>query len=187
MKQKEYKLQRFVVYVLRHNPKALSLVLDDNGFVYIDDLLKGLSKNHKYFWATKDSIYKIVKEQYDKKRLQIQGEKIGAAYGHSKRIIEKLEYEAKEPPEILYHGTPKANLEFIYKQGLISRSREYVDLSSTKDTEKKVGIRHSQDIRTLTVMSRKAWKSGIEFYHPEDQIWLVKNLPANFIRHESGE
>ncbi len=91
---------------------------------------------------------------------------IRANQGHS--IPVDVELEQKTPPEILYHGTGEKYAASIEKQGLISKSRLYVHLSSDYDTAVKVGSRHGKPV-VYTVSAGEMQKTGIHFIYPSTE------------------
>jgi putative RNA 2'-phosphotransferase len=82
-------------------------VLDENGFVSVDLLLKALRKTKPGTNVTLDDIIQIVTSS-EKKRHEIIGDKIRALYGHS--CISIAEQIAVSPPDYLFHGTSRINL-----------------------------------------------------------------------------
>lgn len=177
-----YQLQRYLVYVLRHNPQELGLVLGKDGFVPIEEVVRGLQSQKKYTWATEGSVREAVASQPNKQRLQIDGKSIRVRYGHSATTIGEITYVPEEPPDFLYHGTPVANLDSILEQGLLPGRRKYVHLSDSVQLAQKVGTRHGSEVAVIAVLARKAGNEGIEFYHPEPLIWLVEKIPPQFLQ-----
>ena len=178
----KYRLQRFLVYVLRHNPDKLGLKLGSDGFVPIAEILAALRQKPKYAWVDAAIIEEIVTTQPDKLRLQIDNERIRARYGHSSRAISELVYTPVPPPEHLYHGTALASVNPIQEHGLLARSRKYVHLSATPELAQRVGNRHSHTVVIIVVLSQQAHQAGIEFYNPESQIWLASHIPPQFLQ-----
>lgn len=176
------KLQRYLVYVLRHRPKELGLTLEQNGFVEIEVLLKGLRELRGYSWVEEQTIREVVAGQRDKKRLQIEGGKIRACYGHSAAVIDKINYTVTTPPDELYHGTVAHNLDSIRSQGLLPGRRRYVHLSDSIKQAQKVGARHGKKVVIIVVLASEACKSGVEFYHPEPLIWLTQSIAPQFLQ-----
>ncbi|NUM37344.1 MAG: RNA 2'-phosphotransferase [Candidatus Brocadiae bacterium] len=176
------KLQRFLVYVLRHHPAELEISLGKDGFVDMQSILNGLKKHKSYSWAKYQDIVEAVNSQKDKQRLEIQGNQIRARYGHSNRASEEIHYNPAAPPQFLYHGTAESNLASIFQNGLLPVSRKYVHLSDTKEIAQRVARRHSQKTCLLVVLCEEAKKAGISFYHPEPQIWLVEKMPPGFLK-----
>jgi putative RNA 2'-phosphotransferase len=172
------KLSKTISRALRHAPKEYGLILDDEGYVKIDDLISSLHKINKWKSVNLDHLYKVI-EKTDKKRFEITNGKIKAYYGHSiDKIIKK---EVKEPPEFLIHGTARANIDSIKDIGLIPGRRQYVHLSLDKETALKVGRRHDKNPILLKVKSLEAFKNGVNFYYGNEDIWLSDKIPAKFI------
>lgn len=177
------KLERYLVYLLRHHPDEVGLTLDEEGFVSITDVIAGLKMAHRYPYTTESMIREVVAGQPDKQRLEIQGNLIRARYGHSQHSSEQnIIYTPVQPPSILYHGTSTKNLSSILSKGLIPVSRQYVHLSETEDIATQVALRHSHKIIILKILCEPALQANIEFYHPEDKIWLAKQIPPQFIQ-----
>lgn len=160
-----------LVYALRHNPTKFGLNPDNQGWVDLQVFLDamGISKT--------DLDYVIA--NMNKKRLEIQGNKIRAAYGHS--FSDKVQHQESEPPEILYHGTTPFNAFIIKKEGLKPMSRQYVHLSTTPNTASVVGQRRSAEPTILTINSKKAFEDGVKFYHTNEDIWLADFIAPEYI------
>lgn len=77
------KLSKEISYALRHAPWKYELVLDENGFVPIEQLLHSLNSLNEYGRnVTKEDLEYIISNS-DKKRHEIVGDKIRALYGQS--------------------------------------------------------------------------------------------------------
>jgi putative RNA 2'-phosphotransferase len=86
--------------------------------------------------------------------------KIRANQGHSVDVY--VDLQETEPPTVLYHGTAAKYIRVIKDEGLISKSRLYVHLSSDTETAIKVGERHGTPV-VLTIDSVEMSKSGFKF------------------------
>ena len=75
-------LSKEVSYVLRHAPWKYGLVLDENGWVDVRELLEALRKNYKWVSIELDDLFRMIEES-ENKRHEIVGKKIRALYGHS--------------------------------------------------------------------------------------------------------
>lgn len=169
---------------LRHKPDALNLDLDSNGWANIDGLLLNLnSRSSLQNLSLKDIEYVV--ENCDKKRFEISQDKqkIRAVQGHSINTVD-LELESKIPPNFLYHGTAKKFLSLILEQGLISKSRNHVHLSSDTQTAIDVGKRHGSPV-VLTILSKQMFKDGIKFFQAKNGVWLVERVPTKYISLEN--
>lgn len=172
------RVSKFLSYILRHNPDAISIRLDSEGWVDIDTLI--LSANKHGEQLDRNIIDKVVSTS-NKKRFTISfnGLKIRAAQGHSNPSIH-IQYDEKKPPIHLYHGTATRFIKSIMQQGLISTSRHYVHLSTEKDTAISVGKRHGKPI-ILQVETSLMFQHGFIFYLTDNDVWLTKSIPVEYI------
>jgi putative RNA 2'-phosphotransferase len=176
--EKELKLiSKLLSLVLRHQPKKLGLVLNENGWANVADLIEKMNAN-----AMQINLQKLqtVVEQNDKKRFTLNEDKtmIRASQGHSIEV--ELNLEVALPPSFLYHGTVAKNLDAIRKQGLQKMSRQHVHLSMDKETAIKVGNRRGTPV-ILTVLASDMQNEGFIFYLSANNVWLTDKVPPNFI------
>jgi putative RNA 2'-phosphotransferase len=160
-------------YILRHHPDSVGLVLDENGWVNVESLLKAVNIDR--------TVLETVVADNDKKRFAFNDDKtmIRASQGHSVKI--DLGYEPSVPPAILYHGTASANLKSIQNQGLIKGSRHHVHLSVDTETARNVGMRHGFPA-ILTVLAGKMVEDGYKFYISENGVWLTEQVPPRYLK-----
>jgi putative RNA 2'-phosphotransferase len=104
---------------------------------------------------------------------------IRAVQGHSARSVD-INYVEQVPPEFLYHGTATRFLDSIHKEGLTSASRQYVHLSSDKQTALAVGRRHGQPV-VLVIKALLMHQQSFKFFRAENGVWLTSTVPDKFI------
>jgi putative RNA 2'-phosphotransferase len=169
---------KFISLVLRHRPKLIGLDMDEGGWVSVDSLIAGM--NAKGMPIGLDLLERVVSEN-DKSRFVFNADrsKIRANQGHTIKI--DLGLQPLNPPDILYHGTAKKNLESIRKQGLLKGKRHAVHLSLDFDTAIKVGSRHGEPV-VLEIESGRMAANAILFYCSENGVWLVAHVPPEYIR-----
>lgn len=166
------KLSKEISYALRHAPWEYELEMDEEGFVPLEQLLNALD-------ITKEDVLKVM-EISEKKRLELDGDRIRALYGHSIPMhIKKVE---GTPPAILYHGTAKRFIDSIKEKGLLPMNRQYVHLSVDVETATAVGKRHDNNPIILRIDTQKAIADGIKFYIGNDKVWLCDELPVKYIQ-----
>ncbi|MDP9529428.1 RNA 2'-phosphotransferase [Pseudomonas protegens] len=170
---------KFLSYVLRHEPQAIGLELDSEGWGDIDALISGAAKGGRQL--SRELIERVV-EGNDKKRfaLSADGQRIRAVQGHSNKTVQ-LQLEAKQPPAVLYHGTATRFMDSINEQGLIPGSRHHVHLSQEIDTAKAVGQRYGQVV-ILQIDAQAMQAQGFRFYQAENGVWLTDQVPVSFIQ-----
>ena len=121
------KVSKLMAYILRHSPEEFGLKPDMEGFVPLGYLVRALQRI--YPDVTGDFVREIVGND-PKGRYEIRGDKIRARYGHSFEVT--LNHEEDRETKILYHGTPRRNLEWILREGLKPMKRQFVHLTTSK-------------------------------------------------------
>ena len=106
-------ISRFLSLVLRHKPHELGIVLDQNGWADVPELLQKMQQ--KGFDINLEILQTIVANN-NKQRFKLNSDasKIRANQGHS--VAVDVELVEQLPPQVLYHGTAINNLESIKKK-----------------------------------------------------------------------
>ena len=143
----------------------------------IDGLLDQIRKNDRWRWVTKQYIIEVV-ERSEKKRFEVVGNRMRALYGHT--FETEIHYRPVTPPEYLFHGTARRNVEKIEQEGLLSMKRQYVHLSVTPEDACKVGLRRDKSPVIFKVSALKAYNQGIKFYRAGD-LFLAKRIPRKYL------
>ncbi len=171
-------LSKFLSYVLRHEPQAIGLTLDSEGWADLDPLIRGAATQGRTL--NRDQIHAVV-DTSDKKRfaLSSDGQRIRAVQGHSTTSV-NLQLEAQEPPTVLYHGTATRFLDSIREQGLIAGARHHVHLAEDTTTATDVGQRYGKPV-VLRIETQAMRQQGFTFFRAENGVWLVERVPAQFL------
>jgi putative RNA 2'-phosphotransferase len=171
-------ISRFLSYVLRHEPQAIDLQLDTEGWASIDSLIAGAAKHGRPL--DRPTIQTVVATN-DKKRFAVSddGQRIRAVQGHSTSTVQR-KYSEKEPPEVLYHGTATRFLESIRETGLQPGPRHYVHLSQDIRTAIAVGQRYGKPA-VLEIQAMRMHRQGFKFFLAENDVWLIDAVPAEFL------
>lgn len=173
-------LSKEISYALRHRPDEYGLTLDEDGYVFIDDLLRGLNaRGHHGRNITKEDLGKALAVS-DKQRHEINGDMIRALYGHT--VEGKIAKEECIPPDILYHGTTPKAYPRIQEEGLKRMKRQYVHLSPDLETATKVAKRRTDTPVILVVEAKKAYEEGVKFYLGIDCIYLSDDIPSKYLK-----
>ncbi len=176
------KISKFLSFILRHKPQYIDIVLDEQGWANIDELIKKANQSREFITLDR-SLIKLVVESNDKKRFTISedSQRIRANQGHSINI--NLQLRPLIPPEFLFHGTATRFLENILQEGLKSQERQYVHLSKDAEIAKSVGQRHGKAV-ILEIKALLMHKQSCKFYLAENGVWLTKKIdPIYFFRY----
>ena len=173
------RLSKFLSLVLRHRPDDYGLAMDEQGFVDFDSLIDVLVAEDIVADTAEDDVMELV-EGSERRRFQIDGNRIRALYGHSDRV--RLNYPPDDPPPTLWHGTTPEHAAHVREEGLEPAGRAYVHLSSTEEEARSVGGRHADDPVLVRVDTRAAVDLGLKFHQATELIWLCPSLPAAVCR-----
>lgn len=170
-------LSKFLSYVLRHQPQAIGLQLDMQGWAVIDELLAcavrhGTALSH-------EQLLQIVAES-DKQRFAISADGlfIRANQGHSLAI--ELALTAQTPPALLFHGTASRFLAAILQQGLQKGQRHHVHLTADQATALAVGQRYGSPV-LLRIDTTAMRAQGAKFYLTANGVWLTDEVAPEFL------
>lgn len=169
---------KFLSYVLRHEPQAIGITLDSEGWADISALITAANQSGKPL--TGELIQQVV-DTSEKKRFSISedGSRIRAAQGHSTSSV-AITYLEKMPPEFLYHGTATRFLESIQKEGLKPGERHYVHLSEDEQTAITVGQRYGKPV-VLKIEALRMYQQGFKFFQAENGVWLTEQVSIKFL------
>jgi putative RNA 2'-phosphotransferase len=172
---------RFLSWVLRHQPQAIGLHLDAQGWAAIDTLLE-LARPIRPL--SRAQLQRVVARS-DKQRfaLSADGLRIRANQGHSLAV--DLGLAPAMPPPQLYHGTATRFLDAIRRDGLLPGQRQHVHLSASPDTALQVGQRYGQAV-VLTVRAQALADAGHAFHRADNGVWLTARVPVAFIAFPDG-
>ncbi len=174
------RISKYLAKHLRHEPERIGLVLDENGWTPVDDLITAAAAHG--FAFDRAELDHVV-EANDKKRYVIHDGRIRASQGHSIEV--DLDLPVVEPPAVLYHGTFPAALAAIRAEGLMRMARHHVHLSPDVETATRVGARRGRAV-VLTVQSGRMHAEGHEFQVSANGVWLVPHVPPGFIHFPQG-
>jgi len=177
MRKELIRKSKLISLVLRHDPGAIGIGLDVNGWAIVADLLqKAASAGIK---ITYEELLEIVATN-EKKRFDLDTERgrIRANQGHSIEV--DVEIPEAFPPAELYHGTTMRNVDSILSQGLLKQGRQHVHLSQDISTARTVGSRHGAPVVFL-VSSGNMSRKGYKFYLSKNGVWLTDKVPPEYL------
>jgi putative RNA 2'-phosphotransferase len=150
----------------------------------MNELILALRERPKWAELTEADIMKIA-EGTDKQRFQVRDGLIRARYGHSFDVT--CPSEPEEPPQFLYHGTPRRAMSLIMEDGLKSSRRKYVHLSKSVKAAAEVGGRRDPQSVMVEVQAKDAHENGVHFFKATDEIYLCENVPPPYLKELSSD
>lgn len=172
-------LSKTVSHALRHEPWLYEIELDDDGWSRVDSLLAALRQESPAWCDLSEAGLTAMIRASSKQRHEMANGRIRALYGHS--VPGKLHKALAAPPACLFHGTSPAFVPAIRRDGLLPMARQYVHLSTDRETARAVGRRKSPEPVILIVKSQEAWQAGLAFYEGNEKVWLADRVPPAFI------
>lgn len=178
----DVKFSRYLSYILRHHPEEANVKLDDDGFCDVKTLINNVDK--KYKGITLEYLQKIVEED-NKGRYMFNEDMtmIRANQGHS---VGSIKFDEVKPPDVLYHGTAKKNLESIKTKGILKGTRHHVHLSRDIETASSVGKRHGELV-ILKINSKKMAEDKIKFYISKNGVFLCDYIAPEYFEVIEGD
>lgn len=163
---------RRLSWLLRHGANEAGVRMDAAGWVEVSDVLRAME-------ITREQLDEVVRHN-DKRRLQLEGDRIRACQGHSTENMpvtpEALEASWSEHlgDAPLWHGTSDGALPEIAKSGLLPIRRTHVHLAAELDSV--VGKRAAVDVM-LKVGPSLVRARGHRIYEAQNGVLLVRRVP----------
>ena len=178
MKNKIKQTSKLLSLLLRHQPQAAGLTLDEAGWADVEELIEKVSLT---YYSIDLALLQEVVVTNDKQRFAFNQDqtRIRASQGHSLPV--DLALAPTDPPNTLYHGTATTFLDLIRKEGLNRMSRQHVHLSAEAATARQVGSRHGTPV-ILAINAQKMLQDGFNFYRSDNGVWLTEQVPVQYIQ-----
>jgi putative RNA 2'-phosphotransferase len=173
---------KFLSRVLRHDPAAIGIVLDEGGWVDVEELIAASTRAGRRF-SRAELDHVVANNNRKRFAYSDDGLRIRASQGHSVEV--DLGLASAEPPPVLYHGTATATLPLVLREGLKPMSRQDVHLSADVETALRVGSRHGRPV-VLVVDAAALAAAGHIFRLSANGVWLTDRVPPAHLRQYTG-
>jgi putative RNA 2'-phosphotransferase len=175
------RISKYVSLVLRHDPAAGAVSLDQHGWTTVAELLAGARA--RGLDVSPAELVELVRTS-DKQRFALSpdGVRIRANQGHSVAI--DLDLTPAAPPAELFHGTVDRLVPSILAEGLRKQARQHVHLSPDVETAMRVGARRGTPV-LLGVEAGRMHAEGCIFFRSANGVWLTDAVPPGFLRRLS--
>lgn len=172
------RLSKFLALVLRHRAAQFGLTPNDEGFVPLEGLLNVIHEQDGLDWVQAEDIQRVA-GNHVRKRFEVRDDLVRATYGHS--FPERIRYERIDPPEELYVGMSKSQIDVARTEGIRPEGRQYVHLTDDRREAAEVGRRKDIESDVVVVRAAEASQAGIAFHKPTEGLFLSDAIPAEFL------
>ena len=175
-KQKEPKqLEKLMFYILGRRPDEFGLVLDDQGFVRLKDLLKAISEEPGWGYVRKSHIHEVFMSCCEKSFV-LEDDRVKAACSDHALNLE----EAIFPPKLLYRCVRRRAYPVVCRQGITPLGQARVFLATTDELAQRMGKRRDTAPVLLTVQAQRAFEMGVRFSKQGEFIYITDHVPVGY-------
>lgn len=162
-------------WLLRHGAHEAGLAMDADGWADIAQVLRIVRVSRPLF----DQAV----QQNDKKRFELDGDRVRACQGHSAGVVslasmEESWTELARSEGLVWHGTALEAIEGIARSGIIPVSRTHVHLAESTDA--KVGKRANVAV-LLGVSIERMRAAGERLWSSPNGVVLARHVPVSAI------
>jgi putative RNA 2'-phosphotransferase len=162
-------------WLLRHGATEAGVLMDGAGWASVADVLEATG-------MTRAELEHVVLHN-DKRRLELDGDRVRAVQGHSDGVpvdLDALEasWTAWTGTGSVFHGTYRGALRSIGKQGLVPLARTHVHLIDRKDAV--AGKRANVDV-LLVIDPSVVKQHGIRLFTAPNGVLLARSVPREAI------
>jgi putative RNA 2'-phosphotransferase len=167
-------LRKLMAFILGRRPDEFGLVLDEQGFVRIKDLIKAITEEQGWGYVRKSHIREVLMtsaEPYfvmDEDRIKAVDDDKLLSFG-----------EETTPPKRLYQCVRRRAYPVVFKEGIRTSGKRQIFLTTTEDLARRMGKRRDSDPVMLTVQAEKAFKAGLRFFKQGELIYATDFIPPD--------
>jgi putative RNA 2'-phosphotransferase len=178
-------LGRVLTGILRHFPDRYGLTMDPHGWVPLPAIVRAVSQKHPaYHWLRVTHLVAIA-ETDAKGRYEVRDDLVRATYGHTLDV--DLDLPTENIPDYLYFPVTEAEAAIVLEVGLKPSDRKRVHLSRTAEDARAAGSVRTPEPVILEVDTRKARDNGLVIMRAGKTVFLVDQVPSEFLRRHASE
>lgn len=165
--------------MLRHRPDEFGLVIDEYGFVPLDQAIQAVQE--RYDEVEEKDIRELL-DSPDQYRFELTERGVRALYGHS--FFVEMDGEPMDPPERLYMGATAGAARRFKAEGIGPGDRFYVHLSLNRETAEERSREPGAPL-VAEILAKEASAAGVAFYE-RGEVVLTRRVPAQFVGEIHG-
>lgn len=173
---KRRRLAKLLSYVLGRRPYEFGLVLDENGFVSMQMLIKAIGEEKDWKFIRESHIHEILLLE-PAAPIEIAGSRIRSVErSHLPVITISL-----DPPKLLYVCVRQKAHAHVLENGISSTVHAQVVLSADRDMALRMGMRNDVKAILLSVITSKCREQGVVFQRAGGCLFTAVHIPSQCI------
>lgn len=171
-------LSRMLTYVLGHRPDEFGLVLTEEGFVPIKQLLQALGAEPGWGFVRRHHLDQVV-GLMSPPAFEVAKEQIRTLTPEPARL---RRHPGDSPPALLYAAIPPKAHAKVWEEGLKPPPDRELVLAGSPELARKLGRRRAPDPIMVIVQAQAAARRGIRFTGYGEGLFLAPALDRDFLR-----
>lgn len=171
-------LARLLTYMLCHRPDEFGLVLSEEGFISIKQVLQVLGAEPGWGFVRRHHLEEVAALSQPP-RLEVKGEQIRGLIPGPARLRRP---PGVAPPSLLYATIPPKAQGRVWEEGLRPPPGQELVLATTPELALRLGRRRSPEPVLVTVQAQAAARSGLIFTGYGEELFLAPALPREFLQ-----
>jgi putative RNA 2'-phosphotransferase len=174
---------KLIAQSLRHDPEALGVEVDEQGWVALDDLYEGYVLSQPDLISEED--FHDALHRHNHGKFLMEEGLIRYAKTHTSS---KVDYPIREPPSEVLYRTFRAKMEpFLLDEGIQAGKRRYLEVfSNPMEAFKDAKKRRIKNGVIVAIDAHQAYHDGTLFYQ-DQQKWYVREVSSLHITLDSPE
>jgi len=174
------RLGKTLAGALRHFPEKFDLTMDPKGWVDVRQFVNAVrSRQRRFKWLRPYHIVALITTD-PKGRYQYKDGYIRATYGHT--IDVDLDLPTDDIPEVIYYPATEEEKDLLLETGLRPSGRIFVHMSATLESAVEAGKVRTPRPVVFEIDVPSAIESGVVIMHAAPNIYITKELPADFLK-----
>jgi putative RNA 2'-phosphotransferase len=153
-------------------PYEFGLVLDENGFVSVQMLLKAICEEKDWKFIRDAHFHELLLREPESP-IELEGSRIRSV-DRSHLPIPEI---SRDPPKLLYVSIRQKAHAHVLEKGISPSACSQVILSSDRDMALRMGRRYDSKAVLLTVLCDKCMEQGVHFYQAGGSLFTAMYIP----------
>lgn len=167
------KLHKFLIYVLGHRPDEFGLFPDEDGFVTVKEMLKGLHEESGWRHIRKNHIKELFLT-LPSLEIEQEGDRIRAKNRGPLPIPEPV----LDPPKLVFSSIRRKSYPAVCKHGIRPAGYPFVILTETRSWAERLGKRKDSDPVILEVQTVLVQEQKIDILRRGESLYSAINIPV---------